>query len=181
MNETISDILNCFSIGVVIFGFWTFSSLYIRNKANLNAHIDSVKIFPNKVKFVFSFLIVNLCFFVPSIPLFWLMESRNPTYFYLWLFPLLFLFMSVPAYPYFTLSTDQKCVTGPTLWGWRWRREAMKFSEINQDKVLHQNLGKFFGITILYSKEGKKILTLGLEYFQISEILEAVNAIESDE
>jgi hypothetical protein len=159
-------------IGFVAFAFWFFFSLHKKNKTNLNARINSAKIYPYRLKYAFALMIYYLCQFSTFVPILWLLKTL--TFSFVWLFPLLYLFMLIPAYPYYTLSVDSEKISGATLWGWLWRREEINLSEIHKEKVLRQNFGKLLGITIFYSIHGKKILTLGLDNLQISKILNLV-------
>lgn len=158
--------------GCIVFSFWADMRLYKKNKSKVDAHVNAQKIYPQKTRFVFAWIIYSLLFCLPVIPIFWLLEHDNPVLPAIGLY-LVFLFSLFSVYPYYTLTKDEEKITGATLWSWMWRREEIKFSEIDSDKIQHRNFGRLLSITVLFSKQGKKILTLGLSRSQISEILKS--------
>jgi hypothetical protein len=111
----------------------------------------------------------------------WLMTRQAPDEFTFWSLPVLTLFLCLITYPYYTLSTDGIIISGATRWGWFWRREEIRLTDIDAEKVMEQTLGRSLGIVIIYSTQGKKILTLGLSDSQISGILESARKQTTDE
>ncbi len=90
----------------------------------------------------------------------------------------MFLCVAPSAYPYYTLALYKSKLNGATQWSWRWRRIEIPFDQIDKDRTLRQPLGKLLGIIIIYSISGEKILTLGLNAQEITEIMNSANEAE---
>jgi hypothetical protein len=131
------------------------------------------KIYPSKIRFFFAYFIWLCSILLPFILVLSLISQKRPDYSGLWYVLPIFLIGPIISYPYYTLSIDHEKISGGTLWGWLWRIEEIKLSEISREKTASQTLGKLIGITVIYSMQGKKILTLGLNDSQISKILES--------
>jgi hypothetical protein len=134
------------------------------------------KIYPQKIRFLFAWMIYSYLIFIPFIPVLWFLERESPTFSYLWEYPLVMLFISIPGYIDFTLSIDDEKVEGPAQWGWLRRKEQIRLSDIDPKKVSRQSLGRLLGITIIHSADRKKILTLGLSDDQILHILKSIKS-----
>ena len=166
-------------VGCVAVLAWLTYLNYKKAKKNLDNYTSANKIYPNKFRFAVALLLYVLFLFTLYSPIFWLMETKlmkheKPLVFLLAI-PAFYLLEIIPSYPYYAVSVDNKKISGAPLWGrWERRREEIELSEINQDKIVQNNFWKFLGITILYSKQGKKILTLGLNDIQLLNILESV-------
>ncbi len=159
-------------VACILFSFWMGMRLYKKNRSNLDAHINARKVYPQKIRFAFAWIIYSLLNCLPFIPIFWLLERNHPAYPLVGLL-LVYVSMTFSVYPYYTLSRDDEKITGATLWSLMWRREEIKLSEIDQEGIWRRNFGNLLGITILFSTQGKKILTLGLSRLQILEVLES--------
>ncbi len=170
MNVNVAMIFIVSLIIITIVGGTFFQ--YRKHKSNLDSHLNSLKFSPQKVRFTFAIFFYYLLGFILFAPIYWILIGKDDfLFYYLCLFLLTFFSRTISEYPYFTLVIDDNKISGAKLLG-GWRREEITLSEINQDKVLQQNPGSFFGITILYSIQGRKILTLGLDKGQVTKIME---------
>jgi hypothetical protein len=170
MNINIAMIVIFLLIIIIIVGGTFFQ--YRKHKSNLDSHLNSLKFFPQKTRFTIAIFFYYLFGFILFSPIYWIiMRQGGFPFYYSFFFLLIFLPSTISEYPCFTLSIDDKKMRGARLLG-GWSREEIFLSEINQDKVLQKNLVGFLGITIFYSTQGKKILTLGLDNGQITKILE---------
>ena len=149
-------------------------TVYRKNKANLEAQNMGVRIKPIISRFLLSWYIYLLFFFVPLLPIVWFIPEIGKQTFIasLVIMPIMWLFFSIAAYPYYVLVAYEQKLNGATLSGMFWKRTEMNISEIDADNVLRQNLGRKFGIVVFRSKSGTKILSLGLEDVQVMNILE---------
>ena len=167
-----SSLLSFFVIGLIIAFLLSISfSLYQKNKANLTVYKSSKNLQPLKVRFAFAWLIYCMSFVIIFTPIFWLMnkESLNVI---IWTLIFILLFLAPSAYPYYTIAIFDNKVNGPSISSWQWQRTEINLAEIDKDKILKQKLGRKLGITIIHSTNRAKILTLGLDSRQLSEILE---------
>jgi hypothetical protein len=138
----------------------------------MNSLQAAEKIRPSIIRYLFAFFAWCCLILAPFILVILLIPNKRTDFSGFWFFLAFFLFEAVVLYPYHTLSIDGEKISGATLWGWLWRREEIRLSEISRERIMKQNLGRLAGITILYSKQGEKILTLGLSDSQISRIME---------
>jgi hypothetical protein len=174
MLRTMTIILFCFYAGLI--AFWAIVNYFIyrRNVKRLHASIDSQLVKPEKVRFVFSWLIFSLIAYIPAVLILWLIEKEFP-FIFAWLMPLLLLSIAPAAYPYYIVAVSNDKINGATRWGWLWKRNEIRLDEIDEEKLSHQHLGKKLGITVIHSTGGIKILTLGLSGQQLSEITVPAN------
>lgn len=147
--------------------------LYRTHKAQLDDYENSRRFPPNRSRYLFAWSLWILCFCIPIILLFWFIRKDFPHN--LWIVPLILLPIAFPEYPFYTIVTWNGKINGPGVWnswaGGKRRRVEINLKDIDKEKVLRRNPGAFLGITILYSKSGAKILTLGLDKWQLEEIL----------
>jgi hypothetical protein len=160
---------------VIALASWLFAVyiIYQRNLRNLKSCKNSRKVTPNKVRFILSWFVYTLMFYLPWILIVWFLGKEFPGIIALGML-IMNLSMALSAYPYYTIAVYKSKINGATRWGWRWKRVEIMFNEINVSKTLRQP-GNAFGITTLYSTSGVRILTLGLTDQQISNILKSAN------
>ncbi|MFT3894143.1 MAG: hypothetical protein QM730_21130 [Anaerolineales bacterium] len=146
----------------------------------MNSSEEDEMIYPNKIRFMFSFFMYCLLFLIPMAAVLSFFTGKALDLgSYIPVF-LIYLFSSYVSYPFYSLTKDQEIISGATVWGNRNHREQIKLSDIDYEKTFRQKLGKILGIYVIYSKQGKKILTLGLNDLQISIILEFAKKHETD-
>ena len=167
-------VTSCSVIGAFVFLIVVNYFIYRRNVKRLNASIDSQMVKPNKARFAFSWFVISLIGYIPAVLMLWLIEQRVP-FIFAWLMPLLLLSFAPTAFPYYIVAVSSDKINGATKWGWLWKRTEIRLDEIDQKKLLHQKLGKQLGITVIHSTHGTKILTLGLNDQQLSEITTPIN------
>ena len=127
---------------------------------------------PAKSRFVLAWFVYKLKFLIPPILILWLF-TRDEEFAIAWLIILPILLLSlgivgVAAYPYYTITVLDDRINGPTRWGTFWMRIDMRFDEIDREKTLRQQFGRKLGMTVIHSRSGEKILTLGLDDEQLS-------------
>ena len=176
-----STILSLFMIVLIIAMPLSMSYvIYQRNKLNLNIYKGSRQIRPNKTRYIFSWFIYSLFACLTAIalyvPLAWLIYKRISIEL-MWMAPsvwlAMLLFLTPSMYPYFTIAIFNNVISGATLWGGK--RTEINLAEIDKNKILRQKIGRIFGVTVIYSTGKVKILSLGLDDIQLSEILELVD------
>ncbi len=127
-----------------------------------------------------SFLSLELL--IPATLILWLITKDDVYLVIVWSIVMLLLLgvMGVIAYPYYTLAVLEDGINGPTRWGWFWKRIDIRFDEIDRERTLGQRLGRKLGMTVIHSRRGKKILTLGLDEQQLEELVVRGMAQESE-
>jgi hypothetical protein len=168
--------LICILLGSVALWLFVNYFIYRRNVDRLNVYKTPITFRPRKVNFAFSWFIYCLIVSIPFVLILWLIERKFPIT-YIWVMPILMAFLAPAAYPYYTIGISSGKLNGATQWGWMWRRTEINLNEIDKDKVLRQKLGRRFGVTVIHSTAGIKILTIGLDDTQISRILGPSNEI----
>jgi hypothetical protein len=151
-----------------------FYFIYRNNKINLGIHKNANYFRPGIIRFIFSWYIYSLWFFIP-VSLIILFIGKDSVIEFLIILFILYLLSAFPVYPYYTVIVDENKLIGPSLWSWRWNHIEINSADVNKVKVFSNNIGKIFGISIIYSKDGNKVLTLGLDNSQISQILDINN------
>lgn len=170
MLRTMTIFLSCMVLGSIIFFVAVNYYIYRRNIKRLNAAKDSQMIRPSKFRFVLSWFAYGFIFYILAVLFLWLYE-KELSYIYMWLMPLMFLITAPAAYPYYIVAASSDKVNGATRWGWLWKRTEIRLDEIDKEKLSRQRFGKKLGVTVIYSTNGTKILTLGLSEQQLSEIV----------
>jgi hypothetical protein len=140
---------------------------------SMNSYERPETIFPNRIRFTFSFFIYFLLALIPALSAVWFIRGEPPDNTIFWGIAIGILVASLILYPYYAVSKDGENIRGATLWGWLWRREQIRLRDVYLPKIWRQALGKLFGIVIIHSIQGKKILTLGLSETQLAHILES--------
>ena len=176
--QTLNVFLSFVLAGVIAVGLFVIYGVYKENVKRLNACTDSQMVKPHKVRFVFSWLIYGLTSLVPAVLLLWLFQKEFP-YIFTWLMPLLFLSLAPSAYPYYIVAVHNDRINGATRWGWLWKRTEIRLDDIDIDRIARQSIGIKLGVTVIHSKSGTKILTLGLDEKQLDGILDSVNKGEN--
>ena len=172
--RTMKIFLSCTVLGSIIFFVAVMFFIYQRNVKRLNSVTGSQMIKPSKVRFVLSSFAYAFIFYTLAVLFLWFYEKEFP-YAYAWLMPLLILFMTPVAYPYHIVAVSRDKINGATWWGWLWKRTEIRLDEIDKEKLSRQHLGRKFGVIVIHSTKGTKILTLGLSEQQLSEIIMPVN------
>jgi hypothetical protein len=149
---------------------------YKRNKAKLSAHDNAIKIQPSKFRFVFSLAAYMIYSVIPWAIILWVFPFREQ---FPYVVLVMFLSGMIPYYPYYTIVVYDGNLEGPTLWGWMWGREVIELCDLDGEKIKNRNYGKKLGILIFYAKDGKKILSLGLDNDQINHILDLASEAQA--
>ncbi len=154
--------------------------LYYTHKKSSSAfepYYKMKQVKPNKIRYGIASFVYALPFSVLSVVLISLITKESLLVFVSVLItPLYLLALALAAYPYYIVATYNGKVNGATLSGWRWRRAEVNINEIDKGKTLRQGFGRLFGIIVVRSIRGEKILTVGLDDIQLAEILESRNS-----
>jgi hypothetical protein len=153
-------------LGILVSGIY---SIYQGNLKRLNINMDSQIVKPNKVRFVFSWLIYSsLLGCAPVVLLIWLIWKEFP-FNLAGMLLLVFLSFAPGAYPYYFIVASNDKINGAIPSGLLWERVDIKREDIDKARLSRQLPGKILGIVVIHSK-GRKILTLGLSNQQLEEI-----------
>ncbi len=162
---------------LIILGFASslFLVYYAQKKSNsaLAPYYKMKQVKPSKVKYGIASFVYAVPYSILSIVLALLLTKEIVFAFASALItPLYLLTLALATYPYYIVAIYNGKVNGATLSGWKWRRAEININEIDKSKILQPGFGKLFGITVIHSISGAKILTVGLDNMQLAEILE---------
>lgn len=160
---------------------YVFRSIYKKNQAALDLHPGAIRIRPAWKMFVFWWLTLIMAAWIIALLLAApLISSLAPGF----LQPIVagesaflmvvFGFVAATiAYPYYTLLLDAGKLDGPTLWGFRWKRTEIAFSDMDMGKSFGEQWVHKLGLNVFHSTGGVKILALGLDETQVGQICAA--------
>ena len=178
----ILNVILILSVGFIVLIVVGNVYFFRKNKSKLTHLKRTIKVRPSKLRFVFTWFVLQICILIPLLIFIWIYPFDQEVKFgFLFLFIILILAVAIPAYSYYTILIFKGKLSGATLWGWKWGREEMAMSEIDKEKTSHRNIGRKLGFLIFYSTSGKKILSLGLDNSQVNQILELSSFATSKE
>src|SRR5215203_525079 len=124
-------------IVVGIIGIWVTGiySIYQRNLKRLNTNINSQVVKPNKIRFVFSWLVISLLLLSPGILTIWFVGQEFPLNFTAILL-LVSLSLAPAAYPYYNIAVSNDKINGATKWGLAWERVEIGLEELDATKLV---------------------------------------------
>ena len=159
-------------VGVVLLYLVVIYRQYQKNKMALSTHQNTVIVSPSKIKFLISWYIYFLMFYIPIAALLWSIKSlEEVSWVYLFLMPIGWLFNAIPAYSYYSLSIYENKFCGAPMLGLFWQRAEVDFSDIDKEKTAQKNFLQKLGIIFFYATSGEKIMTFGLDDLQVSQVL----------
>lgn len=157
--------------GVLLLSVIMIYRQYQKNKAALFAQ-NAVTVSPSKTKFLISWYVYLLIFYIPIAILLWSIKSLEEVFWvYVFLMPIGWLFTAIPAYPYYALSIYENKLVGAPMWGFAWQRTEINLNDIDRKRIAHENIFQKLGITFFYSTSGERIITFGLDDLQVSQVL----------
>ncbi|MBN1305073.1 MAG: hypothetical protein JXA13_11620 [Anaerolineales bacterium] len=125
---------------------------------------------PHKRRLFYSLTIISFCPFVPVLVI--VLLFTNDLVLILGLSILFFVVMGFLTFiyqPTFTLSYDGTYIERLGFWN-RADTKKIALNRLDKGRIRNQNPGKGMGIVFLYSLEGEKLLTLGLDENQLSQL-----------